>query len=207
VQHENRFNRKCAKKFYVKPLTESYFKNFIYILYVLHFKWVDGVVIYISVYENYVIHYNTEICNLVSRTFLPLHTKQKSISNTHTTQHTLQQPLKWWIHILSCKWGLCMRECVPGLSDTRNVISDKSFPLSNTLLGHVPHSPIWVLAPSTLWTDLNSMVFEVGLSAPLSNPKAGDQGLYFVCSLLFDLFGMGGSTRSLRSRQYSSPDH
>jgi hypothetical protein len=34
-----------------------------------------------------------------------------------------------------------------------------------------------------------------------------DQELHFVWSLPFVVFGMGGSTRNLRSRQHSSPAH
>jgi hypothetical protein len=47
----------------------------------------------------------------------------------------------------------------------------------------------------------------VGLLAPRPTPNLEDQGLHFVWSLPFDLSGMGGATRSLRSRQHTSPCH
>jgi hypothetical protein len=49
--------------------------------------------------------------------------------------------------------------------------------------------------------------FRGGVVAPHRTPNLGDQGLYFVRSLPFDLSGTGGTTRSLRSHQHSYPDH
>jgi hypothetical protein len=43
--------------------------------------------------------------------------------------------------------------------------------------------------------------------APSQNPNLEDQKLHFVWPLPFDLSGMGDPTRSLRSRQHSSPGH
>jgi hypothetical protein len=67
--------------------------------------------------------------------------------------------------------------------------------------------PYMGLGPSFFWTFRNSIIFGVELLAPRPNPKAGDQGLHFVWPLLFDLPGMGGPTRSLRSRRHSSPGY
>jgi hypothetical protein len=47
----------------------------------------------------------------------------------------------------------------------------------------------------------------VGLLASLPTPNLEDQGLYFVLPLPFHLFDMGGSTRNVRSRQHTSPEH
>jgi hypothetical protein len=44
------------------------------------------------------------------------------------------------------------------------------------------------------------------LLAPRPTPNPLDKGLHFL-PLPFDLSGMGGSVRSLRSRQHSSPIH
>jgi hypothetical protein len=44
----------------------------------------------------------------------------------------------------------------------------------------------------------------VGLLARRSTPNLEDQGLHFIWPLPFDLSGIGGSTRSLRSRQHNS---
>jgi hypothetical protein len=45
----------------------------------------------------------------------------------------------------------------------------------------------------------------VGSLAPRLILNQKDEGLHFVWYLTFDLSGMGGPTRSLRTRQHSSP--
>jgi hypothetical protein len=47
----------------------------------------------------------------------------------------------------------------------------------------------------------------MGSLSPRPTPNMEDQRLHFVFSLPFDLSGMGGTIRSLRSRQHSSPGH
>jgi hypothetical protein len=53
----------------------------------------------------------------------------------------------------------------------------------------------------------NNKMFGVGLLTPRSTLDLKDQGLHSVWPPPFDLSGMGGSTRSLRSRQHSSLGH
>jgi hypothetical protein len=48
-------------------------------------------------------------------------------------------------------------------------------------------------------------LFAVGSLAPCPTTKLEDQGLHFVCPLPFNLSGTVGATRSLHSRQHSSP--
>jgi hypothetical protein len=47
----------------------------------------------------------------------------------------------------------------------------------------------------------------VGLLAPRPTLNQEDEGLHFFWPPPFDLSDMGGSTRSLRFRQHSFPDH
>jgi predicted acylesterase/phospholipase RssA len=51
----------------------------------------------------------------------------------------------------------------------------------------------------------NSKFFQGGVVAPRPISNLEDQGLHLVWPLPFDLSGIGGSTRSLRSRQPSCP--
>jgi hypothetical protein len=53
----------------------------------------------------------------------------------------------------------------------------------------------------------NSKYFLCRVVSPRPTPNLEDQGLHSVWPLPFDLSGMGGATRSLRSRQHSSPGH
>jgi hypothetical protein len=57
-----------------------------------------------------------------------------------------------------------------------------------------------------LWRFHNSIFSGVGMLASLPTLKPQDQALKFVGPLRFDLPDVGGTTRSLRSRQHSSPD-
>jgi hypothetical protein len=66
---------------------------------------------------------------------------------------------------------------------------------------------------TTLWESWpppwfrNSTFFRGGVVSLMSNLQTGGQVLHFVWPLPFYLSGMNGSTRSLRSRQHSSPSH
>jgi hypothetical protein len=76
------------------------------------------------------------------------------------------------------------------------------------LLLYWRYNPVSVLASSIgcggfVTVDISG----VGLTAPRPAPNLEDQGLHFVWPLPFDLFGMGSSTRSLRSHQHSTPGH
>jgi hypothetical protein len=57
------------------------------------------------------------------------------------------------------------------------------------------------------WRFRNSRFVRGGIVAPRPTLSLENQGLYFVWPLPFDLSGIHGPTRSLRSRQHSSPGH
>jgi hypothetical protein len=60
------------------------------------------------------------------------------------------------------------------------------------------HGNLW------LWRFSNRNIFLGGVVSPTVNPQTGG---HFLWPLPFYLSGMGGSTRSLRSRQHSSLGH
>jgi hypothetical protein len=62
-------------------------------------------------------------------------------------------------------------------------------------------------SPIDLWRSHNSTFLRGWVSSPTSNSQPGGPGTTFSLAPTLDLSCMGGPTRSLRSRQHSSPGH
>jgi hypothetical protein len=96
-----------------------------------------------------------------------------------------------------------LRNCYDCFQDFQNAEAQ--------IMQHITSSYLLALQPCVGLGFLHGFVTAnfsvVGSLAPHPTPNLKDQGLHFFWPLHFDLSGMGGPTRSLRSRQHSSPGH
>jgi hypothetical protein len=98
---------------------------------------------------------------------------------------------------------LCMKQTSVMGSTTKPVIIIVNSEALLHLLLYRLYNRVWVLASSIGSAGFVTLNFSVGGAiGPRLNPQPG--GLHFVWPLPLDLSGMGGPTRSLRSRQHSS---